>query len=126
MTERVHRKAHDVEQTEKMIPSITGEIACRPHNCETRLNINIFDLTFGFQVDSVKQPIMGNSLGSEHMSHCWTSAFDDHFNHGFVILKDVQRRTQSRNFAFDGSQHCSDQICRAGLWNLGLIVGVLV
>ena len=30
------------------------------------------------------------------MSHRWTSTFDHHFNHGFVILKDVQHRTKSR------------------------------
>ena len=31
----------------------------------------------GVQINSVKQPIKSNSVGSGHMSHSWTSAFDD-------------------------------------------------
>ena len=44
---------------------------------------------------TVTQPIKSNSVGSGYVSHCWTSAFDDHFNHGFVILKNVQHRAKS-------------------------------
>ena len=35
MAARGHRKAHDVEQTEKVIPFITSEIAFRQHVCES-------------------------------------------------------------------------------------------
>ena len=49
-----------------------------------------FDLDLGFQVDSVKQPIKSNSVSSGNMSHCGTSSFDYHFDHNFVVLKNVQ------------------------------------
>ena len=31
-----------------------------------------------------------------HVSHCGISASDYHFNHGFIVLKDIQRRTGTR------------------------------
>ena len=43
--------------------------------------VNIFDLDFGVQVDSVKQRIMRNSVNSGNMSHRWTSALNDHFDY---------------------------------------------
>ena len=61
--------------------------------CKLVFGVDILDLNFGVQINSVKRPIKSNSVGSGYMSHCWTLAFDDHFNHGVVILKDVQRRT---------------------------------
>ena len=66
-----------------------------------------------------------DSVGSGYMPHCWTSAFDDHSNHGNVILKDVQHRTKSRKLRVRGhNQHCSDQNCRAGLepWFVSVLV----
>ena len=61
------------------------------------------------------------------MSHCWTSAFDDHFNHGFVILKDVQHRTKSRKLRVLRHRVNIDQIKIVVLgWNLGLVLGVFV
>ena len=51
-----HRKMHDGEQTEKMIPLSTGEITSRQHVCE---------LVFGVNT----QPIVRNSVGSGHVSH---------------------------------------------------------
>ena len=30
------------------------------------------------------------------MSHCWTSAFYYHLNHGLIILKNVEHRTKQR------------------------------
>ena len=50
------------------------------------------DLDLEFQVDSVKQPIMSKSVSSWHMSHCWTSSFDYHFDHSFIVFRDVQLR----------------------------------
>ena len=41
--------------------------------------VDILDLTFGMQ-----------------MSRCWTSAFDDHFDHCFAVLKDVEHRNELR------------------------------
>ena len=45
---------------------------------------------FGFlwvQIDSVKQPIQSNSVGPWDMSHRGTSAFDNHLNHGLIVVK---------------------------------------
>ena len=46
-------------------------------------------LNLGIQITLVKQPIQSNSVGSSHVSHCWTSAFDYPLNHGFIVLKNV-------------------------------------
>ena len=49
--------------------------------------VNIFDSDLLFQVNSVEQPIKRNSVGCGHMSHCWTSSFDDHLDESFVVFK---------------------------------------
>ena len=90
MATRKLQKVHDVEQTEKVIPFITNDIAFRQHVCELVFGINVFDLDFGLQVDSVKQPIERKFVGSEHVSHRRTSAINDHLGHCFVVFTDVQ------------------------------------
>ena len=45
---------HNVEQTEKMIPFITSETAFRQNVSEVVSGIDIFDLVFWVQVDSIK------------------------------------------------------------------------
>ena len=45
---------------------------------------------FGVQINSIKQPIKGIPVGPGFVSHCWTSALNDHLVHGFVCFKDVQ------------------------------------
>ena len=47
--------------------------------CELVFGVDVFDLEFGVQINSVEQPIKSNSVGSGDVSHCWTSAFDNHF-----------------------------------------------
>ena len=60
------------------------------------------------------------------MSHYWTLAFDDHFNRGFVILKDVQHRTKSRKLRIRRDVVNIAQIKVVVLgWNLGLVLSVL-
>ena len=54
----------DIEQMEKMIPFITCEIALCQYVCELVFGVNIFDLDLWAQIDSVKQPIKRNSVGS--------------------------------------------------------------
>ena len=68
-----------------------------------------------------------NSVGSGYMSHFWTSAFDEHFSHGFVILKDVQHRTKSRKLSVrrDAVNIVQIKIVVPG-WNLGVVLSVLV
>ena len=58
--------------------------------------LDIFDLDSWLQVDPVKQPITCNSVDSWHVSHCWTSAFDNHLDNCFVIFKNVQLRLALR------------------------------
>ena len=75
----------------------------------------------GIQINSVKQPIKSNSVGSGYMSHCWTSAFDDSFNHCFVALKNVEHRTELRRLRVRRNiiniTHCKIVVMT---WNLGL------
>ena len=40
--------------------------------CELVFGVNVFDLDFGVQIDSIEQPIKNNSVGSGNMSHCGT------------------------------------------------------
>ena len=81
----------DVEQTQKMIPFITCEISLYQYDCELVLGVNIFDLDLGVQIDSVEQPIKGNSVGSGDMSHCQASFLYDHLDHCFVVFKHIQQ-----------------------------------
>ena len=70
----------DVTQMEKIVPLITCEIALCQYVCELCFGVDIFDLNLliQIQIDPVKQPIQSNSVGSGHVSHCWTPAFNDH------------------------------------------------
>ena len=80
----------DIEQTQKMIPFITCEVALCQYICELVFGFNVFDLDFGVEIDSVKQPIKSNSVGPGNMSHCKTPSFDNHLDHFFVVFKDIQ------------------------------------
>ena len=83
----------DVEQTQKMVPFITCDISLCKYVCELVFGVIVLNLDLGVQIDSVKQPFQSNSMGSGHMSHCGTSAFDYHLNHGFIIPKDIKQHS---------------------------------
>ena len=53
----------DVEQTHKMIPFIPLSVCLR-----VGFSVNVFHLNVGTQIDSIKQPIKSNSVGSGNMS----------------------------------------------------------
>ena len=57
MAAEKHREIFGVEQTEKIVPLITCEITFGQHVSKVVLGVKIFDLDFGAQIDSVKQPI---------------------------------------------------------------------
>ena len=57
----------------------------------------------GSKNNPIKQPIQSNPVGSSHMSHCWTSAFDYHRDHSFVVFKNIEHRNGLRNF--DARRH---------------------
>ena len=80
----------NAEQTRKMVPFITCEISLCQYVCELVLGVNVFALNLGVQIDSIKQPIKNNSVGSGNMTHCRTALLYDHLDHCFVVFKDVQ------------------------------------
>ena len=86
----------DVEQTQKMIPFVTCEISLCQCVCELVLGVNVFDLDLAVQIDSIKQPIKSNSVGSGNMSHCRASSLYDHVDHCFVVFKDIQQSFLTR------------------------------
>ena len=53
-----------VKQAQQMIPFISCEIAFCQYICEFVFGVNVFDLDFGIQNDSIEQPIKSNSVGS--------------------------------------------------------------
>ena len=81
----------DIEQAQQMVPLITCEISLCQYVFELVFSVDVLDLDFWVQVDSVKQPIKHKSVGSGNVSHCRTSAFNDHLNHCFVDLKRIQQ-----------------------------------
>ena len=70
-----------------MIPFITCEIPLCQDVCKLILGVDVFDLDLGVKINSIEQPIKSNSMSSGNMSHCWTSAFHNHFDHSLIVLK---------------------------------------
>ena len=86
----------DVEQTQKMVPLITCEFSLCQYVCELIFGANVFDLDLGVQIDSVKQPIKSNSVGSGNMSHCGASSLKNHLDHCFVDFKHTSQSFLTR------------------------------
>ena len=80
----------NVEQAQKMIPFIKCEISLCQYVCELVLGVDVFDLDFGVQINSIKQPIKSNSVGPGNMSHRWTSTLHYHLDHGLIVFKHIQ------------------------------------
>ena len=57
--------------------------------------VNVYDLDLWVQVDPIKKPIKRNSVGAGHVSQRWASAFDDHLDHRFIVLK--KKKTWRQN-----------------------------
>ena len=79
-----------------MIPFIACEISLCQDVCDLVLGVNVFDLDFGVQIDSIKQAIKSNSVGSGNMSQCRASSLHDHLDHCFVVFKDIQQSFPTR------------------------------
>ena len=58
----------NVKQIQQMIPLIACDISLGQR-------VDVFDLDFGVQINSIEQPIKSNSVGSGNVSHRRTSAF---------------------------------------------------
>ena len=78
------------EQAQQMIPLITCEMSFGQNVSELVYGVDVFDLDFGIQIDSIKQPVKRNSVSPGNMSHCGTPSFNDHFDHCFIVFKHVQ------------------------------------
>ena len=66
-------------------------------SCGLVLGVKIFDLDLRFQISLVKQPNKSNSVGSGHVSHRGAPSFDNHFDHSFILFKNVELRLALRN-----------------------------
>ena len=59
-----------------------------------------------------------NSVGSGKMSHCWTSAFNNHLDHCFTVFRDVEHRTKLRRLHVWGKyRHCIIQDAQNSPWS---------
>ena len=55
----------DIEQAQQMIPLITGKISFGQNVSKLVSGVDVFDLDFGIQINSIKQPIKSNSVSLE-------------------------------------------------------------
>ena len=91
MTAGKDRKTHNVEHTEKVVPFIMSEVAFGQQVSKSFFfGVSRFDLDLWVQVDSIKQPIKRNSVGSGHVSHRRTSASDDHLDRSVSVFENMK------------------------------------
>ena len=81
----------NIEQTQKMIPFVTCEFPLVSMLANWFFGVDVLDLDFSVQIDSIEQSIKRNSVGPGNMSHCGTSSFYNHLDHCFVVLKHIQQ-----------------------------------
>ena len=77
----------NIKQGQQMIPFITCEIHLCQDVCKLVIGVDVFDLNLRVKIDSIEQPIKSNSVGSGNVSHCRTSAFNNHFDDSFIVFK---------------------------------------
>ena len=94
----------DFEQAQQMIPLITSEISFGWNICGLVLGINVLDLDFWVQVNSIEQPLERNFVGPGNMSHCWTSAFHNHLDHSLIVFKHKQQSFLTRVLTASGTE----------------------
>ena len=61
--------------------------------------IDTFDLDLWVQVGSVKLQIKRNSLGSGHVSHRLTPAFQNRLDYCFIVFKNFKQGAEVRKFS---------------------------
>ena len=84
---REHQETPHVKQTKKMVALATRETLFGWHVSKWIFGVHISDVDFWFQVDSAEQPIKRSSVGSGHVSQCWTSPFHNHLDDSHVVFK---------------------------------------
>ena len=67
-----------MERNEEVGSLFTYDISFCQYVCDLMFDVNVFDLDFGVQIDSIEKPIKSNSVRSGNMSHCRDSSFHDH------------------------------------------------
>ena len=77
---------------QKVTKLMTRKTALRQQVSKFFSGAGFFDLSLGVEVDSVRQQVLRDSVGSGHVSHR-TSSFDDHYDHCCAIFKDAAGRT---------------------------------
>ena len=85
-----------IEQAQQMIPLITCEISFSQNISELVLDVDVFDLDFGVQIDPINQPIKSNSVSPGNMSLCGTRSLHWHFDH-WKLLDAKTRHLRERN-----------------------------
>ena len=120
-----HRDFRAVQQSKKMVPFITRKTTFGQHVHELVFGVNIFDLDLGVQVDSFKKTSHAQLCGFLTRSHRWTLAFDDHFDHCFVVLENVQLRLALRRIFVCGDVVHMRQLINISvsfLFGLGFVI----
>ena len=95
----------NIEQAQQMIPLITCEISPGQNVSELVFVVDVLDLDFWVQGNSIEQPIKRNSVGPGNMSHCGTPSFDDRLDHCFVVLKHIQQSFLMRRLDVRGKHY---------------------
>ena len=80
----------NAKQAQQMIPLITRETSFGQNVSKLVFGVDVFDLDLGIQINSIKQPIMCNSVSPGNMSHCRTLSFNDHYDHCFIVFEHIQ------------------------------------
>ena len=70
-----------------MVPFIACEMSFCQNVFELMLGVNIPDPDLWIQINSVKQAIKCNLVGSGNMSQIRTSAFNNHLDYRFIASK---------------------------------------
>ena len=84
----------DIEQTQQMIPLVTCEIPLLRMSGKLVFGVDVLDLDFWVQVNSIEQSIKRNSVGPSN--HLWDNIFS--YTGGMSMGLDVACMTRSDQF----------------------------
>ena len=79
---------HDVGQSNKSVPPVMGGRSFGQDVSEVVVCVNIFLMDHWVNIDPVNQSVKCISVDAGYVSHCRASAFDDHFDHCLIHLKE--------------------------------------
>ena len=80
----------NVKQAQQMIPFITREFSFGWNVSELVLASMYLIWILESNLIRSNKPIKSNSMDSGNVSHCRTSAFNDHLDHNFIVLRHIQ------------------------------------